>query len=57
MKRHMWKTVFYLLNMHAPLSQKNCRPPLETHLLTTIDPPLAEGQRGVWDLQANAAPT
>ena len=48
---------FLLLNMQAPLSLKKLQTPLDTNLLTTIRPPLAEGQRGVWELQANAAPT
>ena len=57
MKRHMWKTVFYLLNMHTPLCLKKIADPPGDLFAYYYRPPLAEGQGGVWDLQANAAPT
>ena len=58
MKRHMWKIVFYLLNMQAlPLVSKKLQTPPGDSFAYYYRPPLAEGQRGVWELQANAAPT
>ena len=53
-KTHVEKTVYYIEVFakcgSPPLAFKKLQTPLETHLLTTIDP-------GVWELQANAAPT
>ena len=60
MKRLIWKKLFtmYLLNMEAlpPLAFKKIADPPGDSFAYYYRPPLAEGQRGVWDLQANAAP-
>ena len=60
MKRliYLEKIVDYLLNMEAPplWPEKIADPPGDSFAYY-YRPPLAEGQRGVWDLQANAAPT
>ena len=59
MKRLIWKKLFnYLLNMEAPpLSLKKLQTPPGDSFAYYYRPPLAKGQRGVWELQANAAPT
>ena len=58
-KTHLEKNVYYLLNMEAPppLALKKLQTPPGDSFAYYYRPPLAEGQRGVWDLQANAAPT
>ena len=43
--------------MEAPLGLKKIADPPGDSFAYYYRPPLAEGQRGVWDLQANAAPT
>ena len=40
-----------------PLALKKLQTPPGDSFAYYYSPPLAEGQRGVWDLQANAAPT
>ena len=40
-----------------PLGLKKIADPPGDSFAYYYRPPLAEGQRGVWDLQANAAPT
>ena len=54
----MCKFVSYLLNTYAnpPWSEKIADPPGNSYAYY-YRPPLAEGQGGVWDLQAHAAPT
>ena len=46
-KTHLEKIVEYLLNVEVPpLALKKLQTPLETHLLTTIDPPWPKARGG-----------